>query len=178
MSDLVGPQSLGSLRQSDDVFASPDQLAGELATLTLLPRSRWQTLLKLEVIQVGNKRRHSPAPHINLSSNTSLGPPVCSNGTNQKSLQSRWRRHHSFCPCFQALNIDSRCKRKRIRPRKRSPRNALRMQQQRPKAYFCRSFGENLGLALVSTCFLSVRAPCILERPGSLSDNHPFFAFM
>ena len=35
-----------------DVFSTPSQLAGELITLTLLPRSRWQTLLNLEVIQV------------------------------------------------------------------------------------------------------------------------------
>ncbi len=31
---------------------TPPQLDGELITLTLLPRSRWQTLLNLEVIQV------------------------------------------------------------------------------------------------------------------------------
>ena len=35
-----------------DVFSTPSQLAGELITLTLLPRSRWQSLLNLEVIQV------------------------------------------------------------------------------------------------------------------------------
>jgi U3 small nucleolar RNA-associated protein 21 len=35
-----------------DVFTTPDQLDEELITLTLLPRSRWQTLLNLEVIQV------------------------------------------------------------------------------------------------------------------------------
>jgi U3 small nucleolar RNA-associated protein 21 len=35
-----------------DVFSSPLQLDGDLVTLTLLPRSRWQTLLNLEVIQV------------------------------------------------------------------------------------------------------------------------------
>lgn len=35
-----------------DVFSTPPQLDGDLVTLTLLPRSRWQTLLKLEVIQV------------------------------------------------------------------------------------------------------------------------------
>ena len=34
-----------------DVFSTPPQLDGELITLTLLPRSRWQTLLNLEVIQ-------------------------------------------------------------------------------------------------------------------------------
>jgi hypothetical protein len=48
----IGPQSLDPSQRSEDVFSSPDQLAEELATLTLLPRSRWQTLLKLEVIQV------------------------------------------------------------------------------------------------------------------------------
>lgn len=35
-----------------DVFSTPPQLDGDLITLTLLPRSRWQTLLNLEVIQV------------------------------------------------------------------------------------------------------------------------------
>lgn len=54
VSNLIGPQSLDSSARQEDVFSSPDQLAGELATLTLLPRSRWQTLLKLEVIQVCN----------------------------------------------------------------------------------------------------------------------------
>ena len=37
---------------SVDVFSTPPQLDGELITLTLLPRSRWQTLLNLDVIQV------------------------------------------------------------------------------------------------------------------------------
>lgn len=55
MFNPIGPQSLDSSRRPEDVFSSPDQLAGELATLTLLPRSRWQTLLKLEVIQVCNQ---------------------------------------------------------------------------------------------------------------------------
>lgn len=52
---MIGPQSLDPSQRPDDVFSSPDQLAEELATLTLLPRSRWQTLLKLEVIQVWNE---------------------------------------------------------------------------------------------------------------------------
>ena len=48
-------ESLTALRVSDesvDVFSTPPQLDGDLITLTLLPRSRWQTLLNLEVIQV------------------------------------------------------------------------------------------------------------------------------
>ncbi|EAU88858.2 WD-repeat-containing protein [Coprinopsis cinerea okayama7 len=43
-----------------DVFSTPDQLDGELITLTLLPRSRWQTLLNLEVIQQRNKPKEPP----------------------------------------------------------------------------------------------------------------------
>ncbi|KAJ1309936.1 hypothetical protein OPQ81_006695 [Rhizoctonia solani] len=37
-----------------------DQLEGELVTLTVLPRSKWQTLLNLEVIQARNKPTEPP----------------------------------------------------------------------------------------------------------------------
>lgn len=52
-----------------DVFSTPPQLDGELITLTLLPRSRWQTLLNLEVIQVCNLyfTTRIGAYHINLA---------------------------------------------------------------------------------------------------------------
>ena len=43
-----------------DVFSTPPQLDGELVTFTLLPRSRWQTLLNLEVIQQRNKPKEPP----------------------------------------------------------------------------------------------------------------------
>ncbi|KAG6865407.1 hypothetical protein C0991_002901 [Blastosporella zonata] len=43
-----------------DVFSTPPQLDGELITLTLLPRARWQTLLNLEVIQQRNKPKEAP----------------------------------------------------------------------------------------------------------------------
>lgn len=46
-----------ALHDSQTVFDSPDQLHGELVTLTLLPRAKWQTLLNLEVIAVCS--RHS-----------------------------------------------------------------------------------------------------------------------
>ena len=54
-SDLV--QALEALQaltidENADAFATPAQLGGDLITLTLLPRARWQTLLKLDVIQV------------------------------------------------------------------------------------------------------------------------------
>ncbi|KAF9469440.1 Utp21 specific WD40 associated putative domain-containing protein [Collybia nuda] len=43
-----------------DVFSTPSQLDGELITLTLLPRARWQTLLNLEVIHQRNKPKEPP----------------------------------------------------------------------------------------------------------------------
>ncbi|KAI0672967.1 Utp21-domain-containing protein [Trametes maxima] len=46
--------------QPADVFVTPPQLDGDLVTLTLLPRSRWQTLLNLEVIQQRNKPKEAP----------------------------------------------------------------------------------------------------------------------
>lgn len=49
---LEGLVALTAEESSPDVFSTPSQLDGELVTLTLLPRSRWQTLLNLEVIQV------------------------------------------------------------------------------------------------------------------------------
>lgn len=53
-SEFVALEALQSLtiEELPDVFATPSQLGGDLITLTLLPRSRWQTLLNLEVIQV------------------------------------------------------------------------------------------------------------------------------
>ncbi|KAH9843207.1 Utp21-domain-containing protein [Rhodofomes roseus] len=43
-----------------DVFLMPPHLDGDLVTLSLLPRSRWQTLLNFEVIQQRNKPKEPP----------------------------------------------------------------------------------------------------------------------
>jgi hypothetical protein len=51
----IALEALSALTVQDkpvDVFSTPPQLDGDLITLTLLPRSRWQTLLNLDVIQV------------------------------------------------------------------------------------------------------------------------------
>ena len=45
-----------------DVFVTPPQLDGDLVTLTLLPRARWETLLNLEIIQLRNKPKEPPKP--------------------------------------------------------------------------------------------------------------------
>ncbi|KAI6045674.1 Utp21 specific WD40 associated putative domain-containing protein [Pisolithus marmoratus] len=56
-------EALTALTMEDkpvDVFSTPPQLDGDLVTLTLLPRSRWQTLLNLEVIEQRNKPKEPP----------------------------------------------------------------------------------------------------------------------
>ncbi|KAI5478393.1 WD repeat protein, U3 small nucleolar RNA-associated protein 21 [Pseudohyphozyma bogoriensis] len=41
-------------------YTTPDQLSDELLTLSLMPRSRWQTLLNLETIKQRNKPKEAP----------------------------------------------------------------------------------------------------------------------
>ena len=41
--------------KTDESFKSPDQLSDELVTLSLLPESRWRSLVNLEVIKVDRK---------------------------------------------------------------------------------------------------------------------------
>jgi len=48
---LEGLTSLGVI-DSPNTFQTPVQLDGDLITLTLLPRARWQTLLNLDIITV------------------------------------------------------------------------------------------------------------------------------
>ncbi|KAI6132073.1 Utp21 specific WD40 associated putative domain-containing protein [Pisolithus croceorrhizus] len=56
-------EALTALTMEDkpvDVFSTPPQLDGDLVTLTLLPRSRWQALLNLEVIEQRNRPKEPP----------------------------------------------------------------------------------------------------------------------
>lgn len=57
---LEALEALGMEDKPTDVFSTPSQLDGDLVTLTLLPRARWQTLLNLEVIQQRNKPKEPP----------------------------------------------------------------------------------------------------------------------
>jgi len=59
---LEGLESLSLDNKEPDLFVTPGQLDGELVTLTLLPRARWQTLLNLETIQQRNKPKEAPKP--------------------------------------------------------------------------------------------------------------------
>jgi hypothetical protein len=42
---------------TDEKYKSPDQISSELITLSLLPGSRWKSLLHLDVIKVRNEYR-------------------------------------------------------------------------------------------------------------------------
>lgn len=55
--NVAAPAALSELSAPvrwEDVqpYTTPDQLSQELLTLSLMPRSRWQTLLNLETIKV------------------------------------------------------------------------------------------------------------------------------
>lgn len=45
-----------------DTLATPDQLSRELESLSLVPKSRWQTLLHLAIIRQRNKPKEPPKP--------------------------------------------------------------------------------------------------------------------
>lgn len=56
-SDLEQLEQIGA-PDTTDVFVTPEQLAEGLLTLSLMPRSRWQTLLNLDTIRVRQSGRH------------------------------------------------------------------------------------------------------------------------
>lgn len=56
---LEGLEPVGAPEYTD-IYTTPDQLAEGLLTLSLLPRSRWQTLLNLETIKARNKPKEAP----------------------------------------------------------------------------------------------------------------------
>ncbi|KAG7092662.1 hypothetical protein E1B28_008998 [Marasmius oreades] len=58
--DALQPLTVGVTNSTGDVFSTPPRLDGDLITLTLLPRSKWQTLLNIEVIQQRNKPKEPP----------------------------------------------------------------------------------------------------------------------
>ncbi len=53
----AGPAARGGAAPGDDAFESPEQISDRLVTLSLLPTSRWQNLLNLDVIKVSECTR-------------------------------------------------------------------------------------------------------------------------
>lgn len=96
----------------EDPFSTPPQLDGDLITLTLLPRSRWQTLLNLEVIQV------SPPASLEIATNSLWH----SNEINRRNLPKPQSKPPSSSPLCQASNRGSHLNKKR---RERSQKKTL-----------------------------------------------------
>lgn len=114
--------------QPADVFITPPQLDGDLVTLTLLPRSRWQTLLNLEVIQV----RHLHALAVSVPCTETRHD--CSNVTSPRSHRSSLRRPLSSClRCLGSSSV-SRSSRRRQRRRSKRIRTGSSARQGPPKA--------------------------------------------
>ena len=112
--------------QHQNLFTTPQDLDGDLVTLTLLPRSRWQTLLNLEVIQV-----ISIAIHV-LYRLLIIGIHIISNETNQKSHRNPQNRLPFSCRPSQASNTDSKYSRRIQKPIKVF--EGSRRPQQNPRA--------------------------------------------
>ncbi|KAJ9111344.1 hypothetical protein QFC19_001112 [Naganishia cerealis] len=57
--DLEGITPVGE-PEYQDIYTTPDQIAEEMMTLSLVPRSKWQTLLNLDTIRLRNKPKDAP----------------------------------------------------------------------------------------------------------------------
>ncbi len=88
LSALDSLSPLSAQQEATDVFMTPPQLDGELITLTLLPRSRWQNAAHLEVIQV----------RLSRAGWNFLFDPLRSIVINQKSPQKPQKRRPFFLP--------------------------------------------------------------------------------
>jgi U3 small nucleolar RNA-associated protein 21 len=146
--------------QPQDVLGSVPDIDGEVVTLTLLPRSRWQTLLNLDVIQVSIARLASCFAYsadLNFSAETS-----------QKSLQKPRRRHPFSYPHFQELIRGSWFRKK---DRKRRRRVDRRNQPQLPKVSFQKNCRRNQRREIVG-----VTSTYDDRRLTSLTDD-AFFTF-
>ncbi|WWC70746.1 uncharacterized protein I206_104697 [Kwoniella pini CBS 10737] len=56
---IEGVEAIGA-PEFTDIYTTPEQLSEGLITLSLIPRSRWQTLLNLETIKQRNKPKEAP----------------------------------------------------------------------------------------------------------------------
>jgi U3 small nucleolar RNA-associated protein 21 len=151
--------SLVACDQPQDALGSLPDVDSEVVTLTLLPRSRWQTLLNLDVIQVSIPCL--PSLHIQLILDIS-------SEINQKSLQRPRRKHPFSYPHFQVLRPGSWFKKKDRKRRQHGDRTKpLQMRQASSR----KNYRRNQGRAIV--CVTSTHDD---RRLTSITDE-AFFAF-
>lgn len=121
-------EGLATLNVQDtvpDAFSTPSQLDGDLVTLTLLPRSRWQTLLNLDVIQVSIRIRKAQLTNIVIHSNE----------INRKNLPKPQKKHLFSCPHCLESNLDSLSNQK-MKSSPQSPQEGWTRLLLKPKVYF------------------------------------------
>jgi hypothetical protein len=99
---LKGIEPVGEAQQRD-IYTTPDQLSEELLTLTLLPRSKWQTLLNLETIKVSLSYRsltlHQPPYTLLIPLPLpSCFPLTCLSGSQQAERTPKSTRKGTFLP--------------------------------------------------------------------------------
>lgn len=97
-SALAGITPVGAPEYTD-IYTTPDQLTEGLLTLSLMPRSRWQTLLNLETIKVSGVM----LPRSALAD-------ANSNGISPRSHQRRQRKHRFSCRPLPASRLASTCR--------------------------------------------------------------------
>lgn len=95
-SDLEGITAVGE-PEYQDIYTTPDQLAEDMMTLSLVPRSKWQTLLNLDTIRVSHASTNS------LTLLTILNCYRCE--TNRRMHPRRRSRRRSFCRQSQILTM-------------------------------------------------------------------------
>lgn len=129
------------VNKTTDVYATPEQLDEQLMTLTLLPRSKWQTLLNLEVIQVRLKPRRAFL----------ADGRFCSNATSRRNRQSHWKAPHSFFRRCQEWSIDS------------TYRSPPRMKKKAPQGY-CRRACHPWKRSLFANLRRKIRKETVSDR--------------
>ncbi len=118
---LVGITPVGQAEHAD-IYTTPEQLTEGLLTLSLVPRSRWQTLLNLDTIKVRRAGPRLSAPWLTFA-------PL-SNGTSRKRPRRRRCRRRSSSPksgVSRLVSISVAWKLRRRMPRTRGISSLLRV---------------------------------------------------
>lgn len=123
---------------SQDISSHMPDLGGEVVTLTHLPRSRWETLLNLDVIQVSF--------YIDFHFLHVHSTRIISNETSQKSLRRLLRRRLFSCLHLETLKHGFWFKRKKRR--RHPPKNPKNMSQVQRACSF-KSFRRSQKMAIV-----------------------------
>ncbi len=148
---------------SQDISGPMPDLEGEVVTLTHLPRSRWETLLNFDVIQVSFYTFRFVHTHLTRT---------ISNVISQRNLQRLQRRRPFSCLHLQGLKHGLWFKEKK---RRRHPRKNPKTLSQVQRACSFKSYRRNHKMAIVSvpsSCDDRRFIDPLKTKHSSLSRNH------